>query len=170
MNQLSEKERQYAYLAAALAAAVCLVFAVANVGTPAALAVSGLGVVTAGLLAIGARRGNRLSSGVGAALLALGPSPAWVVGLPYLMLFGWFTLQASRRRVKQEPEVELDENGEIVTRTVQRPARQPRPARAPRRRRRGSGGEDVVATGPDGLPVRKPPPASKRYTPPQRPR
>ena len=168
MKQLSDNEQQYAYLAAGLAAAVCVVFLVASFDESAALAVAGLGLVTAALLALAARRRSRLSTGVGAGLLAFGPSPAWMVGLPYLMLFGWFTLKASRLRAPQEPE--LDDDGELVMRPAEA-IREPRPPRAPRRRGRRArrdGGDRTAAA--EAAAERKPPPASKRYTPPQRPR
>lgn len=165
MKQLPASEQRWAFLAAGLATAVCLAFLVVNLGTPAAVGVSGIGIVSAGLLAVAAKRGSRLSTGVGATVLALVPSPAWVVGLPYLMVFGWFTLRASRAKLQEAPEPEFDEDGEIV----KRPARVRRPPRAPRGRRRGPDGDDTVAAGADGSVARKPtPPPSKRYTPPQR--
>ena len=169
MKQLSDSEQQYAFLAAGLAAAVCVVFLVASFDEPAALVVAGLGLVTAALLALAARRHSRLATGVGAGLLAFGPSPAWMVGLPYLMLFGWFTMKASRLRAQQEPE--LDDDGELVMRPAAEAIREPRPPWAPRRRGRRArrdGGDATAAAG--AAAERKPPPASKRYTPPQRPR
>lgn len=171
MKQLSEREQQYAYVAAGLGAGTCVVFLALSLGESAAFVVAGLGIVTAGLVAMAARSGNRLSAGVGAALLAFGPSPAWMVGLPYLMLFGWFTLRAARLRAQQEPEPEVDENGDIVVKAGERPAREPRPPRTRRtsRRRRAAVDAAASAASADAAGRRRPPP-SKRYTPPQRPR
>lgn len=167
MKELSTTEQQYAYLAAGLAAAVCVLFLVRSLDERAALAVSGLGLATAALLAAAARRRHRLSTGVGAGLLAFGPSPAWMVGLPYLMLFGWFTLKAARLRARQEPEV--DESGQIVMRPSAKAARSPRGSRRPGRRARRDDRDGMTAV-PGAAGDRKPPTASKRYTPPQRPR
>lgn len=163
MKHLPESEQRWAFLAAGLATAVCLAFLVINLDKSAAVGVSGIGIVSAGLLAVAAKRGSRLSTGVGATVLALVPSPAWVVGLPYLMVFGWFTLRASRAKLQEAPEPELDEDGEIVN----PPIRERPPPRTPRRRRRGPTGDDTVAARVDGSVARKLPPPSKRYTPPQ---
>ena len=171
MKLLSRSEQHYAYLAAGLAAAVCVVFLVVNPGERGALVVAGLGLVSAGLVAMAARSRHRLSTGVGAGLLALGPSPAWVVGLPYFMLFGWFTLKAARLRAQETPEPEVDDNGEIVMPTSDRSAPEPRPPRPPRTSRRRRAAAEAAAADASGTGSgRKPPPASKRYTPPQRPR
>ncbi|MGI8684189.1 MAG: hypothetical protein ACR2MO_03685 [Acidimicrobiales bacterium] len=91
---------------------------------------------------------------------------AWVVGLPFLVLAAWLALKSNRLQPPMVPE--LDEHGEIVKRPVRpAPERTPRPSR--RRRRASDDADDPSVDGSPGRP-RTPPPPSKRYTPPQRPR
>lgn len=133
----------------------------------AALALSGIGIAMAFLLAVAANRRHRLFTGLACILLAFGPwGMAWVVGLPYLMLAAWLALKSNRLQPRMEPEG--DDTGE----TEERPARpvRERPIRPPRKRRRRRGADEGAAVeATTGSPAKRtPPPPSKRYTPPNR--
>lgn len=164
MKRLSDDEQRYAYYGVAWAAAWSVLLWAPSFGKPAALAFSGIGLMMAFLLAIAARRRRRMLTGLACILLAFGPwGMAWVIGLPFLVLAGWLALKSNRLRPRLEPE--LDENGEIVERPVAARERTPRPSR----RRRKDVADGAADQGLSGAP-RPPPPPSKRYTPPQRPR
>lgn len=147
MSGLDERERRYTYLAAGLAATTAVALWAPAFGEPAALALTGIGVAMAGLLALAARRGSRLLTGAAAVLLAFGPwGMAWLVGLPYLALAAWLAVRAPRPGRRPRPVEREEGDGK-------RPARRARPA----------------AEGREGRPVvpRRPPAPNKRYTPPR---
>lgn len=159
MRRMGDREQRYAYLGAAVAAMASVALWAPAFDQTAARALAAIGVVMAGLLAAAARRRSRLFSGLAAVLLAFGPwGMAWVIGLPYLVLAGWLALKSPRLRVDVEPEV--DDHDAVVR--PARAAREPRRARAARRARQSAS----EAGGSGG--TRTPPPASRRYTPPQR--
>lgn len=158
MKRLSDKEQRYAYYGVAWGAVWSVLLWAPSYDEQAAVALSGIGLVMAGLLALAARRGQRLFSGLACILLAFGPwGMAWVIGLPYLAMAGWLALKSNRLQPRPEPQV--DENGEIVE-----PPAVPTRERTSRRRRKAAAEEDAA------IAARTLPPASKRYTPPQRPR
>lgn len=163
MRRLDDREQRYAYIGVGVAAFVSVALWAPRFDEGAAVALSGIGMFMALLLAVAAKRRHRLFTGLACILLAFGPwGMAWVVGLPYLMLAAWLSLKS--RRLAPLPEPELDENGEIV--------RRPAPVQTRPRRRRGSRSTDdrEGPTAPDDPEARRPPSPSKRYTPPQRPR
>ncbi len=166
VTRLSDKEQRYASYGVVWAALWSVVLWAPSFDEKAAVALAGIGLAMAFLLAVAARRRQRLFTGLACILLAFGPwGMAWVLGLPFLLLAAWLALKSNRLRPVAEPE--LDENGEMVERPVV-PARV-RPARTSRRRRNAAEGDDPAPDGSTGAPRTRPPP-SKRYTPPQGPR
>lgn len=163
MKRLTDKEQRYASYGVAWAALWSVILWAPSFDEKAAVALSGIGLAMAFLLAIAAKRRQRLFTGLACVLLAFGPwGMAWVLGLPFLLLAAWLALKSNRLQPVAEPE--LDENGEIVEHPVA--LARVRPAR---RRRNAAEGDDTAPDGSTGAP-RTPPPPSKRYTPPQRPR
>lgn len=150
MSGLDDREQRYAYLAAGLGAAASVAVWAHAFDERAGVALAGIGLAMAGLLAAAARRRSRLFTGIAAVVLSFGPwASFWLIGLPFLGLAAWLVVRAPR----PEP----------------RARRQPRPHRPSRRRRRASA-EDEDDASPVPPPARpaRPPAASKRYTPPQR--
>ena len=150
MTALDAREQRFAYLAAGLGTAFSVALWAPTFDERAGVALAAIGVAMAGLLAAAAKRRSRLLTGIAAVLLAFGPwGMAWLIGLPFLVLAGWLAVRGARLQAL-EP-------------------RAPRPPRAPRRRRR-DGEAEAAGEEPRGVPLSRsgPPPASKRYTPPQR--
>lgn len=168
MRQLNDREQRYAYVGAGFAAAVSVALWARSFDQPAAIALTGIGLIMAALLAVAARRRSRLFTGLASILVAFGPwGMAWVVGLPFLVLAAWLAFKTPR--LQPLPEPEGDEHGEIVTRPGP-PMRERRPPGRPKGRRgaRGTGGQDGAPDAASDGPVRRSAPSpSKRYTPPQ---
>ena len=143
---LDDREQRYAFLAAGLGAAVSVALWAPTFDEPAGVAFAGIGVIMSGLLAVAARRRNRLFTGGAAALLSFGPwGFLWLVGLPFLVLAVWLVLRAPRPEPRTRPE---------------------RVTRASRRRQAAADdGADAEVTIAPRAPA-GPPKASKRYTPP----
>lgn len=164
LGQLTDKEQRYARLGAGMGAAVSIALWAPNWNVGAGVALSAVGVIMSGLLALAANRRSRLWTGLACLLLSFGPwGMAWIVGLPYLMLAGWLVLKSPRLKAPRL-DAEVDENEEIVEASATDAADEPAPARPRRWSRRpstASPAEDT-ATAP-----RRPPTANKRYTPPQ---
>ncbi len=144
MNGLDPREQRYAYRLAGFAAVASVALWAPEFDERAGIALSGIGVAMAGLLAAAAWRRSRLLTGLAAVLLAFGPwSMAWLIGLPYLVLAGWLAVRGARKAAADP--------------SAPRPPREPRPRRSRQ--------PTADAGGP--LARSSPPPASKRYTPPQ---
>ena len=162
LGQLTDKEQRYATLGAWLGAAVSVALWAPSWDVMAGVVLSLIGLIMCGLLALAAKRRSRLWTGLACLLLSFGPwGMAWVIGLPYLVLAGWLVLKSPRLQPRLNPKV--DENGEIVASSAAT-EETPAPVRARRWSRRrttaGDGGTEVPE-------ARRPPTASKRYTPPQ---
>ncbi len=165
MTRLSDREHRYASYGVAWAVLWSVVVWAPSFDERAAVALCGIGLAMAFLLAIAVKRRQRLFTGLACILLAFGPwGMAWVIGLPFLLLAAWLALKSNRLGPVTEPE--LDENGGMVEHPVV--AARVRPARTSRRRRHAAEGDGPAPDG-SGAP-RTPPPRSKRYTPPQGPR
>lgn len=146
MSGLDAREQRYSYRLAGFAAVASLALWAPEFDERAGIALAGIGVSMAGLLAAAAWRRSRLLTGVAAVLLAFGPwGLAWLIGLPYLVLAGWLAVRGARK-AGADP-------------VAPRPPREPRPRRSRRQ-------PPADAAGP--LARSSPPPPSKRYTPPQR--
>lgn len=162
LGQLNDKEQRYARLGAWMGAAVSIALWAPNWTVGAGIALSAIGVIMSGLLALAAKRRSRLWTGLSCLLLSFGPwGMAWIVGLPYLVLAGWLVLKSPRLQPRLDAEVE---NGEIVEVSSTDAAEVPAPVRARRWSRRkptDSSEEPAAAPAP-----RRAPTASKRYTPP----
>lgn len=172
VKRLDDREQRYAYVGAALAVAVSVALWATSFDTSSALALAGIGLVMAALLGGAASRRNRLLTVLASVLLAFGPwGMAWVAGLPFIVLAARLALRSAVLEPRPEPEV--DERGDIVTRSRSRsrPPRAPRQSGGRRRRRRSGGADDDddAMAAASGATARRPgPPPSKRYTPPQR--
>lgn len=142
---LDGREQRYAFVAAALGAAVSVALWAPTFDEPAGVALAGIGVIMSALLALAARRRSRLLTGGAAALLSFGPwGFLWLVGLPFLVLAVWLVLRAPRPQPRPRPE---------------------RVPRASRRRQAADDGAEAEVTVAPRAPA-GPPKASKRYTPP----
>lgn len=151
MTRLDDRERRLALIASAAAVAVV---GVAVVDLSDALSdrilIASIGLVLAGLLAVGARSRRRLPTGLAAVLVAFAAGP--VLGFPFLCLAAWLLFRGGRAAAEEAARRRAEEDdGET---TEQEP---------PRRRRRRVPVEATVE-GPAG-PAR--PTANKRYTPPR---
>lgn len=167
VSSLDDREQRYAYVAAGFAAASSVGLWAPSYDDGTAVVLAGIGLVMAAFLAIAAQRRKRLVTGMAAVLLAFGPwGMAWVVGLPFLVLAGWLALKSARLNPRMAPA--MDDPGENEAQPGAGHAEARRSPRTPRWRRSTSSGDPVASS--DGPARRAAPPASKRYTPPQRPR
>lgn len=150
---LGDREQRFAYYAAAFGALASVGLWAPSFDTSTGIALAGIGLFMSGFLAVTARSRKRLATGLASVLLSFGPwSMAWVVGLPFLALTGFLMLKSGL--FQPRPARETDGTAEVAA----------RPVRESRRRRRAAP-DPSVETGPG---ARRPPPASKRYTPPTR--
>ncbi|MDP8991500.1 MAG: hypothetical protein M3N31_00315 [Actinomycetota bacterium] len=151
MIRLDERERRVSLWASALAAATWVALLVLFGFTGRAAVLAAIGLALAGLLALAARSGSRVLTGLAAVVLGYGPwGAAFILGLPYVVLAGWLFFRGSKARALQRQQTagerggrEAEEGGDKPT----RPSRRTRPERA------------RPAAGPR---------PNKRYTPPQR--
>lgn len=150
---LDDREQRYSLWAACLGAATCIALWAPAFDETAGILLAAIGVAMAALLALAARRRSRLLTGLAAMLLAFGPwGMAWILGLPYLALAAWLAWRAPK----------------LAAAAGWGPARRERKERTPRAGRRRYV-NDVPDQAPAPPPRRSgPPPANKRYTPPQR--
>lgn len=163
VSALDPKEQRYAYVAAGMGAAASVALWAPAFDERAGIALGAIGVAMAALLAAAARRRSRLLTGVASVLLAFGPwGMAWLIGLPYLVLASWLALRAPKIRAEPPPRAEGGEDGDAGARPG---PRTPRTTRWRRRAPKDGGTEEAPGPSP---PRPAPPPASKRYTPPQR--
>jgi hypothetical protein len=160
MNPLDQRQRQVTLAAAALAAVVVLAIWIPQLGahvaknktTPSLALVSGL--ILAGLLATSLLINKRYIVGLAALFLAfLGPWGSYfIIAILYFALAMWLVITAGRQ-AREEAEAKRQAAG-----GAQPKAASPRPQSKGLFRR----------AQPDQTPTkRKPPPASKRYTPPK---
>lgn len=139
MSRLDQREQRFSYAAAAFGALASAGLWAPAFDETAGIVLAAIGVAMAGLLALAARRGSRLLTGLAAVLLAFGPwGMAWILGFPFLCLAAWL----------------LFRGGRLAAET--RAARPPEPKREPKKK----------PEAPSARPSR--PEANKRYTPPQR--
>ncbi len=147
-GSLDQRERGVALFAAALAAVSTAVLWTPHLDEPEGLAVAGVGVALAGLLALAARSGRRLPTGLAAVLLAFGPwGFAWVLGFPYLCLAAWLLFRHGRARSAPGADEGAEPSGQ----------QERRPGRRPRREAKTAETRSRPAH----------PEPNKRYTPPQ---
>ena len=141
-------ERRVASFGAALAAVVSVALWAPALDRFDGIVLTAIGLAMAAFLALAARSGRRLPTGVAAMLLAFGPwSFAWVVGFPYLCLAAWLLFRHGRARTAPR----RTEGPEEPDQPEHRHRRRPRPE-----------GEAAARSRPHR------PEANKRYTPPQR--
>ncbi len=163
VSALDPKEQRYAYAAAGLGAAASVALWAPAFDERAGIALGAIGVAMAALLAAAARRRSRLLAGVASVLLAFGSwGMAWLIGLPYLVLASWLALRAPRVRAEPRRRAEAGEERDAGLRP------EPRTPRTMRRRRRRAKDGDTEEAAEPSRARPAPPPASKRYTPPQR--
>lgn len=165
LGQLNDKEERYARLGAWMGAAVSVALWAPSWDVMAGVVLSLIGLIMCGLLALAAKRRSRLWTCLACLLLSFGPwGMAWVIGLPFLVLAGWLVLKSPRLQPRFDPKV--DENGEIVETSAVTEGAEDEPAAARSRRwsRRRMAGANTETEAPA---PRRPPNASKRYTPPQ---
>ena len=165
MSRLDERERRIALWAAGLAAATWVVILALSGLRVRAVVLAAIGLALAGLLALAARNGSRLLTGIAAVVLGYGPwGAAFILGLPYVLLAVWLLFRGAQQRALRRQSA----GGRAGTAAGEHdageePAR-PKPQRPKRNRRRSPRPSSRPA--PAG-PSR--PRANKRYTPPRRP-
>jgi hypothetical protein len=160
MNPLDQRQRQVTLAAAGLAAVAVLAIWIPQLGahvaknktTPSLALASGL--ILSGLLASSLLINKRYIVGLAALFVAfLGPWGSYaILGIPYALLAGWLVITAGRQ-AREEAEAKRQAAG-----GAQSKAPSPRPQ-----------GKGLFRRAqPEQTPTRrKPPPASKRYTPPK---
>ena len=97
MTDLDERERRLALWAAGIAAATWMLLWALSGFTTTATVLAAVGLGLAGLLALAARHGNRLLTGLAAVVLSFGPwGRAYLLGLPYSLLAAWLLFRGIR--------------------------------------------------------------------------
>jgi hypothetical protein len=162
MNPLDQRQRQATLAAAGLAAVVVLAIWIPQLGshvtknkTSPTLALAS-GLILAGLLAVSLTINKRYIVGVAALFVAfLGPWGSYpLIGIPYAILAGWLVITAGRQ-AREEAEAKRQAAGGAPSSSTS-----PRP-------RSGGLFRRAQPQSPQKPAPRKPPPASKRYTPPK---
>lgn len=140
MIPLDERERRISLWAAAVAAGTWVALWALSGPSKVATVLALIGLALAGLLALAARNGSRVLTGIAAVVLGYGPwGQAFILGMPYIALAAWLLYRGMRAKRAQRAT-------ETATEVTKKPA--PRAGRAA-----GSSSR---------------PRANKRYTPPQR--
>jgi hypothetical protein len=139
--RLDDRQQRLAYIGAVVAAVAFVAGRVPDMPSGPAFAWSGVGVAMAAVLAFAARRRSVILTGGACFLISFGPWTAvtWMFGAVYIAYGGLLMFRASKQAAA---------------------AAGPRP---PRERRRKRGRESAE---PEAAPAKRPPPKSKRYTPP----
>ncbi len=142
MTRLDQRERRVALWASGVAAATWLVLLGLSGFRATAAVMAGVGLVLSGLLALAARRGNRLLTGLAAVALAFGPwGQAYLLGFPYNALAAWLLVRGMKAKARA---------AEAAQAAPGEPEQALRRERPPVKTRTGR------------------PTANKRYTPPRR--
>lgn len=162
VNPLDEREQRWARRAALGGAMAFVAIYAVGFDEVRFVVAAAIGVAMTGLLALSARSGRRLMTGLAALMVGFGPwGFAWVLGAPFLLLSGWLLFRAKpRERPARTGSDETADEAEELEKASETVDKEPEAPRRPRRpRRRGRAMPEVVA-GP------RRPVANKRYTPP----
>ncbi|MDP9388123.1 MAG: hypothetical protein M3Q48_09485 [Actinomycetota bacterium] len=99
LTTMDATERRWSMAAAAVGALTSIILWAPAFDRQAGVVLALIGVAMSALLALAARAGSRLLTGIAAVLLSFGPwGFAWIVGVPYLVLAGWLAVRAGRAR------------------------------------------------------------------------